>query len=441
MFIVAMRIFKIGKRRWKSEENIIKALNTCQKGGMMHYCKALRTIVIILVAGCMVCFSSQPTPIWAGGLYLQEFGTPSMGVASAGAEAVAVDASTAWHNPAGMTRLDGKQLMVVGGLAYSRVKFDQAPGNIVSGGNGGDAGGPAPIGGAFYSQSLSENLKLGISLYSISGALLDYDNSWVGRYQCQEVSIFTVTMNPSIAYRVNDWLSIGGGPAVVYGELDLEVAAPPTDGTGKVELDGDDWEVGFNGGILVDFNERTRLGLLYFSGWNLEFSGDIKIQGLGITAGTDTELDMPQMVRLGAYHEINNRLALLGTVAWEEWSDLDKVNISTGSGGAALDKNWDDVWHFAAGIHYRLAQPMLLQFGIAYDTSPVDSDDRTADMPIDRQIRYACGVQYEYSDNVTLGTQFEYIDMGDAEIEGVLLNGDYKTNEIYVLAINVNWKF
>ena len=31
----------------------------------------------------------------AGGLYLQEFGTPSMGVASAGAEALAVDASAA----------------------------------------------------------------------------------------------------------------------------------------------------------------------------------------------------------------------------------------------------------------------------------------------------------------------------------------------------------
>jgi len=407
----------------------------------MNHCKALKTFAIILVAGCMVCFSSQPTPIWAGGLYLEEFGTPSMGVASAGAEAVAADASSAFHNPAGMTRLDGKQLMVVGGLAYSRVKFDSAPGNIVSGGDGGDAGGLGPMGGVFYTHSLSEDLKFGLSLYSISAALLDYDTGWIGRYQCQEVSIFTMTMNPSIAYKVNDWLSIGGGPAFVYGDLDMKVAAPPPVGNGRVEIDGDDWEVGFDVGVLIDLNERTRLGLLYFSGWDLEFGGDLDIKGTGINVGTDTELDYAQMIRLGAYHEINDRLALLGTVAWEEWSDLDEVNISTGSGGAALDKNWDDVWHFAAGIHYRLAQPMLLQFGIAYDTSPVDSDDRTADMPIDRQIRYACGVQYEYSDNVTLGTQFEYIDMGDAEIEGVLLNGDYKTNEIYVLAFNVNWKF
>jgi long-chain fatty acid transport protein len=143
------------------------------------------------------------------------------------------------------------------------------------------------------------------------------------------------------------------GFAIVYGDLDLKVAAPPPVGNGRVELDGDDWEVGFSGGMLIELNKTTRLGLLYFSGWDLAFSGDIKIQGTGINAGTDTGLDMPQMVRLCAYHEINDRLALLGTVAWEEWSDLDKINISTGSGGAALDRNWDDVWHFAASIHYR----------------------------------------------------------------------------------------
>jgi len=44
----------------------------------------------------------------ADGLYLNEFGTPSMGVAGAGTHAVAIDASTSFHNPAGMTRIDGK---------------------------------------------------------------------------------------------------------------------------------------------------------------------------------------------------------------------------------------------------------------------------------------------------------------------------------------------
>jgi long-chain fatty acid transport protein len=43
----------------------------------------------------------------AGGLYLNEFATPSMGTAGAGAQAWADNASTAFFNPAGMTQLDG----------------------------------------------------------------------------------------------------------------------------------------------------------------------------------------------------------------------------------------------------------------------------------------------------------------------------------------------
>jgi len=60
----------------------------------------------------------------AGGLYINEFGTPSMGTAGAGTNAVASDASTSFHNPAGMTRIKGKELMGTGGLLYSTIKFD-----------------------------------------------------------------------------------------------------------------------------------------------------------------------------------------------------------------------------------------------------------------------------------------------------------------------------
>jgi hypothetical protein len=40
-----------------------------------------------------------------------------------------------------------------------------------------------------------------------------------------------------------------------------------------------------------------------------------------------------------------------------------------------------------------------------------------------------------------VGAQFEYIDMGDAEIDKTLLRGDYKTNEMYIFAFNFNYAF
>jgi len=119
-----------------------------------------------------------PSVSTAGGLYLNEFGTPSMGVAGAGASAVASDASTSFHNPVGMTRIKGEELMGTAGFLKATVKFDEDADTPVPGGDGGNAGGYAPIIGGFYTHSLSDKWKLGANLITISGAALDYDDDW-----------------------------------------------------------------------------------------------------------------------------------------------------------------------------------------------------------------------------------------------------------------------
>ena len=94
-----------------------------------------------------------PAVSLAGGLYINEFGTPSMGVA--GANAVADDASTSFHNAAGMTRIEGKELMGTGGVLYSTATFEPDNDTPILGGDGGNAGSLAPIAGGFYVHSLS----------------------------------------------------------------------------------------------------------------------------------------------------------------------------------------------------------------------------------------------------------------------------------------------
>jgi len=381
------------------------------------------------------------TTALAGGLYINEFGTPSMGVAGAGANAVASDASTSFHNAAGMTRIKGKEFMGTGGLLYATVKFDQDSDTLISGGNGGDAGGPAPIIGGFYVHSLSDKWKLGANLITITGALLDYDDDWTGRYLNTDVKLLTMTFYPSIAYRVNNWLSLGGGPQIMYADLELKAKAPPPNGTGQVKIDGNDVAFGFGLGALFEVSERTRFGVTYQSEIEPEFDGDVKISGPGIEAGTDTKITLAQFVKISGYHELNDRWALLGTVGWEDWSAFKDVNISTDQGSQKIPRNWHDTWKFAAGVHFRPVEKWLLQLGFSYDTSPVDSDDRTPDMPIDRQIRYATGAQYKWSDRLSTGAQFVYADYGKAKIDNDLLKGDYKRNDIFFFALNANWKF
>jgi long-chain fatty acid transport protein len=394
--------------------------------------------VMLLCSSMLLTFSG---PALAGGLYLNEFGTPSMATAGAGANALANDASTSFHNPAGMTRLEGNQLMLTGGLLYADTKFDPDPGTPISGGDGGDAGGPGPILGAFYTHSLSDDWKLGFSVISISAALLDYDDDWTGRYLVQEVSIFTISFAPTVAYRVNAWLSLGGGLMFMYGALEQTIAGPPPNGTGQVEIDGDDTEVGFNLSAMAELSDRTRLGLIYASELEPTFSGDVTLTPPGLSAGIDASIVFPQLVKLSVYHELNDRWAFLGTIGWEDWSAFENITMSTRLGSQVIPRNWDDTWYFGAGVHYKLNDEWLLQGGIAYDTSPVDSKDRTPDMPIDEQTRFAVGAQYEWSERVNVGGAFVYADYGDAEIKNPLLVGEYEKNDIYFLAFNVNWKF
>jgi long-chain fatty acid transport protein len=188
-------------------------------------------------------------------------------------------------------------------------------------------------------------------------------------------------------------------------------------------------------------SEQTRLGAIYWSQFDLSFSGDLEINPIGAQVGVDTDLPLPQHIRGGIYHDLNDKWALLGTVAWEEWSELDSVNLSTGSVSGALPKNWEDVWHYAFGVHYRPAEKWLYQAGIAYDTSPVSSTYRTADMPIDEQWRYAVGAKYEWSKTFTIGGALEYADLGAAKINSSTLKGDYDRNNMVLAAVYANWKF
>jgi long-chain fatty acid transport protein len=117
-------------------------------------------------------------PASAGGLLLYEFGTGEPGLAAAGYAARAQDASTAFTNPAGMTRLDGTQVLVGGQLMWLNTQFsvdsDTSPG--LGSGDGGRAfgsNGYVPGGGAFLTHRVSPDLALGFAVAGNFGSILD----------------------------------------------------------------------------------------------------------------------------------------------------------------------------------------------------------------------------------------------------------------------------
>lgn len=403
--------------------------------------------------------------VQASGLWLYEQGTPDLGTAAAGRAAMAKDASTAFGNPAGMTRLKDSQLTVAAQALIPQIKFNVADKSF-GGGNGGNAGYFTPTANVSYVHSLTSDFKLGVSTGSYFGLGLDYDDDWAGRYYFLEGEFITFGVNPVAAYRINKYLSLGGGISMVISNYEAKTALrnlEPGSSDGKLKFE--DYDVGFGGnaGVLISPGKGTRFGITYRSKVDLEYKDKPDLSGIGpllqaalnLTglAGSKLKLDMelPQAVMTSAYHELTERLAIMANIGWQDWSEFGNIDItldSDTSNSFTEDLGYDDTWHFAFGAQYRIAEPWLLSIGAAYDTSPADSaKKRSPALPFDRQIRLGTGLQYELNPNVTLGAAYEYLDLGDANINktgGILrgdLKGKYKKNEIHFLGVNVIWKF
>jgi long-chain fatty acid transport protein len=396
--------------------------------------------------------------------------TPDMGTASAGSASLAGDASTAFSNPAGMTRLEGSQVFVGLEAIIPYVKFDVQEGTNVSGGGGGNAGVTLPGGSSFYVHSLSKNWKLGIALNSYIGGVLDYGNDWAGRYYVQKTVMITMNFNPAVAYRVSDWLSIGGGLDVMYGYLKTQVAInnaldDPFLGDypdGQMTVTSNAVGVGGNVGILLEPLKGTRIGLTYRSPIDLNFKDVPEITGLGptlsaalgITGLANKELDIgmtvPQEFRVSLYQDITDRLALVADFGWQDWSQFQRVdvNISTPTGTTLTTQlEFKDTYHYAVGARYRISDPWMVMAGFAYDTSAMDESSRSPSMPLDRQFRYAAGFQYDWSEKLSIGGVYEFMDAGEAPINrtrgplsGTLI-GDYSSDYYNFLACYVSYKF
>ncbi len=185
-----------------------------------------QTIYLVLVVA-LIGQLAWVSPAAAGGLYVAEFATSDMGAAGSGSLARGGDAASAFANPATMTRLDSHQLQMGMAPGVSVVKFDQDSDTPVPGGNGGDQGGFIPLIGSSYVHKVSDRIRAGLGLFSISGAALSPGGSWAGRRQVTDIQLFSLSFVPTAAYQVTDWLSVGLGTTALMLAACSETAISP----------------------------------------------------------------------------------------------------------------------------------------------------------------------------------------------------------------------
>jgi len=216
----------------------------------------------------------------------------------------------------------------------------------------------------------------------------------------------------------------------------------------QITIDGTDTQVSFNFSMMFEPGEKTRIGLIYVSETEFDYSGDVKRTGTlpDQSSQANTTLTLAQVVRLGVHHDLTPKAAIVGTLGWENWSALENQFITVGNGlTATLPRNWDDTYRIGAGFHYRVGEPWLVRVGVNYDSSPTDAEDRTADLPVDTQTRLGAGFLHDRGEKFSWGADLTYADLGDGEIDSTGFVGDlvgkYKTNAYLAAAFNLQWRF
>ncbi len=382
----------------------------------------------------LFCFFAFAGLASAEGFALYEYG--ARGIALGGAmTARKPDASAVAYNGALLTKLPGTHIM--GGITAvaPKGKMQWANGDSTS---VRDSLWALPH--AYYTQQINERWFFGIGEFTRFGLGFEYPHDWPGRYNIYEVSLLSGSLNPTLAWKATDKLSLAAGVELVYVTLDLKkrVRRPLSPGNPyNMEMDSNiqDAEAlgaGFNLAGHYQFNDQWALGLQYRSQVRVHAFGEVDFSYLGVS-GPDPTIPDPVSQGAAAAYNANVKdgtahatvvlpdsisggiawtpipeLSLEVGATWTRWSTFNSLNIHTPQGISYNPKHWNDVWRLNAGIEYQALDWLTLRAGYVWDQSPMTSRYKDYLVPTsDRQI-FSCGLGFQW-EAWTLDLGYAYI--------------------------------
>ena len=390
----------------------------------------------------------------ASGYALIDQNASGSGNAFAGAAAIAEDASTIFFNPAGMSYLPDSQFVAAGQAIKPTASFNNNDSKTIGplgtpvsmrGGNGGDPGSWAFLPNFYYAKAVTDSIHLGLGVNSPFGLETQYDNGWVGRYQALKSQLQTININPSVSFKANDRLSLGAGINIQYADTTLSNALDvgticygkvnpatcgamgltPQNSDGNVRINGNDWGVGYNLGVIFRPIESTRIGIAYRSRISYTLRGNATFSNIATPlAGAfpnsvvTANFVVPDSVSSSLVHQLNNQWDILADATWTHWSLFKQLKVVETSGVVLNNQpeNWQDTMRYSIGASYRYTEKLKFRVGSAYDQTPVKDAYRTARIPDNNRIWMSVGANYKLSSSNSFDAGYTHIFINNASI-------------------------
>ena len=434
-----------------------------------------------LVAALMI--AAAGTAIGAG-FEVAEVAGRQLGNANAGKAAEADDASTVFFNPAGLMRLKTYQVVAALHGVIPTAEFKDggstgALGGALGGGDGGDPGDLLLVPSFFVAAPVCDWFAVGLGVNAPFGLKTEYNDGWQGRYSGLKSELKTINLNPCVAFRLNDGLSVGAGlsyqfadatltRAIDFGTVGFSQLGPataaklglsPEGNDGEGEIEGDDWSWGWNIGILLEISENSRVGIAYRSKISHTLEGDADFDvpssaailtstGAFVDVDASARVTLPEQLSLSGYHRVCDGFALLGDITWTNWERFDELRIKFDNPvqpDAVTPENWDDAFRFSLGAIIDVCDGWTLRVGGAYDQSPIPDDFRTVRIPTTDRWWLTAGVSWQVLESIAVDLSYMHVFIGDSDIDetsvtGQRLKGEYE-GSAEVIAVQVIWDF
>lgn len=412
-----------------------------------------------IAAAAMMVAGAFATQTYAAGFQLSEQSAIQMGRAMAGAGIVGDDLSAVHYNPAGMTLLSGTRMQATGTWVAVNLDYESRDGSVTE--NGRLKGQTIPAG--FITHQINDSLWAGLGLTVPYGMGTEFDENWGGMDRGTESMILTFDINPNLAWKVNDKLSVGGGISLQYAKAELGFGfgfdVPSFKTVAHANVKGDSWAWGWNVGMMFQPVETVRVGLAYRShiAHNADGHTTLDINGMGsLTSDMKVRIKTPDTITLSATWEATDALRLSGTARWSKWSNFKSLSLDNSGFGSApaidqiaaahstITNNWDDTWFFSVGADYKLNGQWTVRGGVAYDQGPVENQYRMAVIPDTDRVWFSGGASYKYTDNLTFDFGATYIKgVGDKELVSAneKASGEFKSLDSYIFSAQMQYLF